>query len=230
MENMEKDPIILSVGGSILVPNGIDTDFIKKFKELIIRHTEKGTRFAIIAGGGKTARAYQDGARAISEISSDDADWVGISATKLNAELLRSIFAPLSHSRVVENPNTPINFQEKILIGAGFEPGCSTDQDAVLIAKNIGAKKLVNLSNINYVYNKDPRKFPDAKEIEDISWQEFRKIIPEKWSPGLSAPFDPIAAKEAESIGLEVVVMSGNNLLNLDAYLSGTPFKGTRIH
>ncbi|MDD5050670.1 MAG: UMP kinase [Candidatus Pacebacteria bacterium] len=228
---MDKSPIIISVGGSILVPQQIDVDSIKKFKELIIRHTKNGIRFAIVAGGGKTARNYQEAARAISpEVSATDADWVGIGATKLNAELLRAIFAPLSHPHVVDNPSTPVDFKEAILIGAGYEPGCSTDEDAVLMAKNIGAKKLINLSNINYVYDKDPRKFPNAKIIEDISWAEFRKIIPEKWEPGMSSPFDPIAAKEAESFGLEVVVMNGNNLINLDAYLKGEPFKGTRIH
>ncbi len=227
---MKNNPIILSVGGSLLVPEGIDTDFIKKFKALILSHIEKGSRFVIIAGGGKTARIYQEGARAISDVSAEDADWIGIFATKLNAQLLRSVFSPLAGTTIVDNPEDPISGEASILIGAGYEPGCSTDQDAILIAKNLGAKKVINLSNIDYVYDKDPRKNLDAKRIEDISWAEFRKIIPEKWDPGLNSPFDPVAAKQAEALGLEVAVMNGKNLENLDAYLSGSDFKGTRIH
>ncbi|MDD4988911.1 MAG: UMP kinase [Candidatus Pacebacteria bacterium] len=227
---MKKGPIILSVGGSLLAPEGIDVDFIKKFKDLIVRHTENGERFAIIAGGGKTARVYQEGARAISKISAEDADWVGIFGTKLNAQLLRAVFAPLAGKRIIDDPSAPIDFKEKVIIGAGYEPGWSSDMDAVLIAKNLGAKKLVNLSNIDYVYDKDPRKNPDAKKIEEISWRDFRKIIPEKWDPGLNSPFDPNAAKEAEKMGLEVAVMNGKNLENLDAYLLGASYQGTRIH
>ncbi len=227
---MENSPIIISLGGSLIIPNGIDTDFLTEFKALITRHVDAGSRFALIIGGGKTARIYQEGARAVSDISSDDADWIGIAATHINAELLRSVFSPLTHASIVTNPTEPIHFTEKILVGAGWKPGWSTDYVSVLLAKNLGAKKLINLSNIDYVYDADPRTNPNAKKIEDISWGAFRKIIPEKWDPGLNAPFDPIAAKEAESLGLEVSVMNGKNLENIDAYLSGKPYLGTKIH
>ncbi len=227
---MENNPIIISLGGSLIIPDAIDTAFLINFKALILRHIEAGSRFVLIAGGGKTARVYQEGARAVSDISSDDADWIGIAATYINAKLLHSIFADLVHPDIITDPTRKIDFKEKILIGAGWKPGFSSDHDAVLIAKNLGAKKAVNLSNIDYVYDKDPRKYPDAKKIEDIGWAEFRKLIPEKWEPGLNSPFDPIAAKEAESIGLEVSVMNGKNLENIDAYLSGSAYLGTRIH
>jgi uridylate kinase len=88
---------------------------------------------------------------------------------------------------------------------------------------------LVNLSNIDYVYDKDPRKYPDAKKIEKISWQEFRKLIPDTWSPGLSSPFDPVAAKEAETLNLEVVIINGTKLSELSNYLDNKPFVGTVI-
>jgi len=98
-----------------------------------------------------------------------------------------------------------------------------------MAAKTLGAKKLVNLSNIDYVYTADPRKDPDAQKIENISWSDFRKLIPSEWDPGLSSPFDPIAAKEAESLGLEVAIINGANLASFSDYLDGKPFKGTVI-
>jgi len=65
--------------------------------------------------------------------------------------------------------------------------------------------------------------------MEKISWPEFRKLIPAEWDPGLSAPFDPIAAKEAEAINLEVALMNGTKLGEFANYLEGKPFVGTVI-
>jgi uridylate kinase len=87
----------------------------------------------------------------------------------------------------------------------------------------------VNLSNIDYVYDSDPRKNPDAKKIEKISWADFRKLIPEEWDPGLSSPFDPVAAKEAQSLGLEVAIIYGEKLQEFSNYLDDKPFVGTVI-
>ena len=99
----------------------------------------------------------------------------------------------------------------------------------MLFAKNIGATRLVNLSNIDYVYDADPRENPEAKKIEKISWPEFRKLIPEEWDPGLSSPFDPVAAKEAESLSLEVAIINGTKLKEFSNYLDDQPFVGTII-
>jgi len=97
------------------------------------------------------------------------------------------------------------------------------------MAKNMGARQLVNLSNIDYVYDKDPKRYPDAKKLEKVSWTEFRGIIPDHWDPGLSSPFDPVAAKEAETLGLEVAVINGASLDRFASYLDGAPFVGTII-
>jgi uridylate kinase len=91
-------------------------------------------------------------------------------------------------------------------------------------------KKIINLSNIDYVYDKDPKKFPGAKKVEKFSWAEFRKLVGDKWNPGLNAPFDPIASKIAQESGMEVAIMNGRNLKNLKNYLEGKKFKGTTIN
>ncbi len=221
--------VVVSVGGSLIVPDQIDTDFLQRFKALVLEKVKHGYSFSIIAGGGKTARRYQDAANAVTPLSSVDLDWIGIHSTRLNAQLLRNIFAGYAHPQVIHNPTIDIEAEEPIIISAGWQPGCSTDYGAVLMAKNLGATRLVNLSNIDYVYTADPKKDPAAKKIEKMSWAEFRAILPAEWNPGLSSPFDPVAAKEAEQLGLEVAIINGAKLDEFGNYLDGKPFVGTVI-
>ena len=213
----------------MIVPDAIDTDFLSRFKALVLEKVEQGFSFAIITGGGKTARRYQAAAAKVTALSSQDIDWIGIHSTRLNAQLFRNIFVGHVRPEVVHNPTVDIDTGQPIIIAAGWQPGCSTDYDAVLIAKNLGAKRLVNLSNIDYAYTADPKVDPSAEKIEKIGWADFRKLIPEEWDPGLSAPFDPIAAKEAEALGLEVAIMNGAHLDEFSNYLEGKPFVGTVI-
>jgi len=226
---MKKEIIVISLGGSLIVPEEIDSSWIKDFKEMIEKYVVAGYRFILISGGGKTARKYQNAAKAIAGLTGDDLDWLGIHATRINAHLIRTIFRGLAHAQIIKNPNEKVDFKEKILVAAGWKPGFSTDYDAVLLAKQFNVKKIINLSNIDYVYDKDPGKFKDARKIENISWKDFRKIVGDKWDPGLNAPFDPVASKESEKLGLEVAIMNGKNLKNIENYLNARKFIGTVI-
>lgn len=221
--------IIISVGGSLIVPDGIDLNFLSNFKKTILGQIKKGQRFIIICGGGRTARNYQNAAAKITPLTTEDLDWIGIHATRLNAHLIQAVFREESHPQININPREDLDFKEPILVAAGWMPGCSTDYDSVLLAKKFNANKMVNLSNIDWVYDKDPKYNPDAKKIEEINWEEFRELIPKEWTPGLSSPFDPKASKEAQEIELEVAVINGNKLKNLESYLNGQKFIGTRI-
>ena len=229
---MDKKTVIISLGGSLIVPEEIDWEFVKKFKTLIEKQIEKGFRFILITGGGKTARKYIEAAAKVDDINDEDKDWIGIHATRMNAHFIRTIFREHAHPRINKNPHDLedfYNFKEDILVAAGWRPGFSTDFDAVLLAKYLDIKTIINLSNIDHVCDKDPNKFPDAQKIEEISWADFRKMVGDKWDPGMNAPFDPIASKEAESIGLEVAIMNGRNLENLEKYLAGEKAEGTII-
>lgn len=229
---MHKKTVIISLGGSLIVPDEIDWKFVKKFKALIEEEIKKGYKFILITGGGKTARKYIEAAAKVDKITNEDKDWIGIHATRMNAHFIRTIFREHAHPRINKNPHDLedfYNFKEDILVAAGWRPGFSTDFDAVLLAKYLDIKKIINLSNIDHVCDKDPRKFPDCKKIEEISWKDFRKMVGDKWDPGMNAPFDPIASKQAEEIGLEVAIMNGKNLNNLKKYLEGQDAKGTII-
>lgn len=214
----------------MIVPDQIDTSFLKNFRELLQREIKNGKSFFIITGGGKTARRYQHAAEDIrGGLPREDVDWLGIHSTRLNAHLMRALFLEEAQARIVKNPTRGNRGATPIIVGAGWKPGWSTDYCAVMAAKKLGAKKLVNLSNIDYVYTADPKKDPSATKIEKIGWSEFRKIIPDHWDPGLSSPFDPVAAKEAESLGLEVAIINGTKLEEFQNYLDGKPFVGTII-
>jgi uridylate kinase len=229
----DQETIVMSVGGSLIVPDQIDTFFLTSLKNLIEDQiATHGRRFIIIAGGGKTARRYQEAAGAVSNLDPEDIDWMGIHATRLNGHLLRTIFRDIAHPVMVTNPDEVIDIPRRIplVIAAGYRPGASTDLRAVQIAKHVKAHKLINLSNIDYVHTKDPRTNPDATKIETILWKEFRTLIPDEWSPGLSSPFDPVAAREAEVSGIEVAVINGEKPVEIEHYLNGEPFAGTRIH
>ncbi len=214
----------------MIVPDQIDVNFLSRFRALILRKVKEGFSFYIVTGGGKLARRYQDAAKeARGDLSSEDADWIGIHSTRLNAHLMRTIFSEYSRDRIVKDPTKSLRANDPVIIGSGWKPGWSTDYCSVLAAKKIGAKKMVNLSNIDYVYEKDPRTNPEAKKFEQISWSDFRALIPKEWDPGLSSPFDPIAAKEAESLKLEVAIMNGAKLEEFEKYLDGKTFAGTTI-
>jgi uridylate kinase len=228
-----KETVVISVGGSLIVPDQIDTAFLVAFKELIMRETglERGRHFIIICGGGKTARRYQEAASAVSQLERDDLDWLGIHSTRLNGHLVRTIFREIAYPKMIENPDEVLDAPKgsKLIVAAGYRPGASTDLRAIQIAERVGAKKVINLSNIDYVYTDDPQKNPKAEKIENISWTDFRKLIPSEWDPGLSSPFDPIAAREAEKLGIEVAIINGNKLAELENYLENRPFVGTKI-
>jgi uridylate kinase len=224
-----EETIIISLGGSLIVPDEIDVNFLKDFKSLILSQVAKGKKFVIITGGGKTCRKYQNAAKEVFAISNIELDWVGIASLKLNAELLRVIFGEYAQSKVISNLAAPFAFEKSVIIGSAYEPGHSTDYDAFLAAQTIGAKKIVNLSNTDYVYDSDPKINPNAKKIEKISWVDYRALIPKEWNPGLNSPFDPIASKMAEANGMEVVIMNGKPVDNLAKYLNGENFNGTVI-
>lgn len=221
---------ILSLGGSLIVPTkGVDLKFLKQFRHFILKEVKYGHKFFIITGGGTTARDYIKAAAGVSHLSQTDGDWLGIHSTRLNGHLLRTILADVAHPEIITNPLKRIKTKKPVIIAAGYKPGWSTDYVATLLAREYKIKTLLNLSNIDYVYDKDPKKFPQAKLIKEIAWSDFRKIVGNKWSPGLNAPFDPVASKLSQTLKLKVIILNGRQISNLSRCLNGQSFKGTVI-
>jgi uridylate kinase len=209
-----KKTIIISLGGSIVVPGKIAIGFLKNFKHCILKYSTD-YQFIIFVGGGKVCRIYQ---KALADFGANSIarDYMGIKIAGLNAEILKQVFADSKNSvRIVSSDK--------------FEPGHSTDYDAVLSTKTNNADTIINLTNIDYVFDKDPSKFPTAKAIEKINWPNFRKIVGEKWTPGYSSPFDPTAAKLAQQLKIKVAIINGKYLSRLEDFLNNKKFIGTII-
>jgi len=224
---------VLSLGGSLVVPKtGIDTQFLKEFNTFI-RHqvSVKKRRFFIVVGGGETAgRFINAGKETLGyELTNEDLDWLGIHSTRLNAQLVRTIFRDIADPRVIKHYEIILKIDQPIAVAAGWKPGWSTDFCAVTLSDDYNIKDVINLSNIDKVYDKDPKIDPTAKPIDTISWKDYRKMVGDTWTPRMNVPFDPIASKLAEQLAIRVKVLNGKNLENLGLALDNKPFVGTTI-
>ncbi|MCL6096196.1 MAG: UMP kinase [Patescibacteria group bacterium] len=228
------EKVVISVGGSLIVPNGgIDIKFLSELNAFIREQLakNKNRQFFLVAGGGSTSRHYIDAGRRVigHELTRDDLDWLGIHATKLNAHLVRTIFRDLAHPYIIKHYEIIRKAIEPVVVAAGWKPGWSTDYDAVLLCEDYDIKEIINLSNVNQVYDMDPKQNTDAKPIKKISWENFRKIVGDEWTPGMNTPFDPVASKKAQELGIKVIFMSGHDFKNIRNYFAGKDFLGTVI-
>ncbi len=234
-KNRQLRQVVISLGGSLIAPDGVDTLFVKRFRELIARHARNGTRFFLICGGGKIAREYMNASKSIVHTNGIALDLVGTAATRLNAELVRGVFGDLAAPTLLQSLDRKERFPSsvRVVVCGGFLPGGSSDVDAVAIAKTYGVPTVVNLTNVDYVYDKDPRKHKDAHPLPLLSWSGYLSLVGrtagKKWVPGMHYPFDPVAARAAHKACLSVIVANGKDLDNLDKMLSCKPANGTII-
>lgn len=222
---------VLSVGGSTIVPNGeVNVNFLKSLVALLQRRASKGDRFVVIVGGGGTCRKYQQGLKAAAKATNNDLDWIGVYATHLNAHLVRLALGKFAHPTIATNTRDfdLRSWKKPIVVGGGHKLGGSTDTNMILFAKKLGAKDVINVSNVDFLYTKDPNKYEDAEKIENISWKKYRQMIGWKWRPGMNVVFDPIAARFAQAAKIRVALL-GTDIKNLDRYLSGKSFNGSVI-
>jgi uridylate kinase len=222
---------VISLGGSIIAPDKVDTQFVADFYATMRRHLEvKTNKIVLVCGGGGPAREYQSAFRKVYGASSHEAeDWIGIAATRLNGMLLKHLFRDFCEIDLVIDPTSVGPFNGQVIVAAGWKPGFSTDYDAVILAEHFKADTVINLSNIEKVYTDDPRKNPDAKPIDRIQWTDFKIITGDTWEPGKNVPFDPIATAHAARLGLRVIFASGRNIKNLGSILRDEQFEGTII-
>ena len=237
---MVKENIIISLGGSLVAPNDIDTALLKCFKKAVLKNLNK-RRFFIFVGGGKICRNYQ---KALLEFGADnkDRDIIGIDISRLNARVVKQAFGENAFAEVIINPTKRINTKKDVVVAAGWKSGWSTDYCSVVLAKNMGIKTIINLTNIDYVYDlsasatqkalqagKDPFSSKNVKPLKEVNWKDFRKIVGNKWTPGLSMPFDPRASRDAEVLKIKVVMINGKHLDRFENFLNNKLFMGTII-
>ena len=206
---------VISVGGSVLYNERFDVGLANSLKKVLKNKNE----YKIVTGGGTLARNL------ISQFHFDEESEhiIGIMATKINAFALSKI---LGYRFVDKNPKNIAKIKENTVSG-GYKPGWSTDIDAAIIAKYWGADALLNLTNVDYMYTKDPNK-PGAKPIESIDYESIKEILGHKFSPGMHYPIDPRVIDVLKRKRIPILIFSGIN--NLKKIIEGKKFVGTTIY
>ena len=221
--------VVVALGGSVVHPDAIDVPFLRHFQKFLQPFLRKGHKFVIVVGGGRLARLFQDAAHRVSRLADEDKDWLGIHSTRLNAHLLRTIFRKIADPVIVDEPDKVRPPKYSVTIASGWRPGWSTDYIAVAIAEQLAVKEVIIAGKPAYVFDKDPHKWSGAKPFRELSWPDYRKLIPSEWKPGLHSPVDPVAAKLAHKREIDAVIINGRDLKNFTNLLNGKKFEGTII-
>ena len=221
--------IVISLGGSVIIPNKVDLDYLNKFKKTILK-LKKEHEIIIVTGGGSTARTY------INALKKDDIDsktiaYIGIFTTKLNAKLVAAILN-LQHIPSTEKELKQMAQKEKLIVtGAlGFHPNMTSDGTAAEAAMHLKADLLINITNVPGLFNKDPNKFKNAKQIPKISFKEFYKITKKiKFKAGQHFVLDQSAAGIIYKARIPTAIVT-KDIKNLENLIQGRNFKGTLIN
>ena len=213
-----------------MVPEAIDKEFIGKFAALA-RELHKKHELAIVTGGGKTARKYIESAREFGA-SEVFCDLIGIEATRLNAMLLSAAIGPEAN---MEPPKDHLEAlkaldSKKIVVMGGTEPGHSTDAVAALLAEYMKADLFINASDVDGVYDKDPKKDRSAKRYDKITAEQLVDMIKTKSvGAGRYELIDIVAVKVIQRSRIKTIFLSGRDLPNMKKAIEGRKFTGTTI-
>ncbi len=201
--------IVLSLGGSVINPGTIDKEFLAGLSQLIKEKMDENYQFVIVCGGGAVARQY---IKALPEgLSEGEKDIMGIEPTWLNSRLLANYlhgYCSQVLPRHFENLIEQLE-RNKVAVCGGYLPALKTDEDAAIIADYFNAKSIINITNVDAVYDRDPQKYPNAKKFSKLKYTEFFDLFRrEDIGAGANAPFTLIATKIAERVSIPIVIVS----------------------
>ena len=221
------DSIVISIGGSVILSDDIDTEYYIKFANIINRISKKYKIF-IIVGGGKIARHYIRLGRKLG-FSEKTLDEFGIIITRINAKILTNIIKN-SNNIIPKNTDEAINMDNNVVILGGTEPGHSTDFVGAEIASKIKSKKFIIATNVDGIYTEDPNKYVNAKKIKVINPDELISKYGILWkSAGSNVVIDGPALQKIYDEQIPTIVVNGKNIKNLKKALNNQPFHGTTI-
>ena len=227
---MKKEIIVLSLGGSLIVPDSVDYKYLHKFRFFVNKLIKK-YKIVIVTGGGKTARRYIEGLKR-EKVGEVFYSLVGIMATKLNARLIAGIF-----NLKEQIPDSLVEVKKQldkkgvVVCGAlGFQPDMTSDGDAAEIAEYLKAKIFINLTNVDGLFDKNPLTYKNAKLIKFITYDNFLDRVNEiKYEAGQHFVLDQAAAKIISRSKTKTLIINGNKLENVFNYLNNKKFIGTII-
>lgn len=223
------ESVVISLGGSIISTDGLNLKFMESFVQTI-RKLEDHCRFGIVVGGGSLARSYISALREY-HVNDNILDEIGINATRMNALALSS-FLPDSNSKIPTTVNDAAEFSRiyRFIVMGGTEPGHTTDTVATLLAERIGAKVLINATSVDGVYTDDPKKFPDAKKLPALTYDEAISLALEKSiGAGPNVFMDLTALNIAKRAGIKLYITDGRDLEEYGSIILQGKTRGTLI-
>ena len=226
-QNMEK--VVVSIGGSILVPGENDAEFIRKLADML-KEVSKEVQLAVVCGGGKTARYYAGIAK---DLGGDtyEQDILGIAATRMNAQLLMLALGDMPDSVSTDVEETARSSGPgKIAVMGGTVPGHTTDAVSSMVAAAMKADRIVNGTAVDAVYTADPRKDPNAKKISSMTIDELGDIVYKEHGASKSSVFDPLGVKLAKENRIDILIIDGRNLDELKNAILGRKINGTTVN
>ena len=218
--------LVISLGGSVIVPNQINVNFLKKFKK-IIEKIKKGNKIVIVTGGGSTARKYIEVLRK-EKIDDKTLSYLGFKITKING-LFLSNFLGVKFAENLNEVKEYIKNNNLITCGAlEFNSKGTSDGTSSKVAKAVKADIFVNITDVKGLYDKDPKKYKNAKFIPRISFKDFKKKANKiKFKAGQHFVLDQRAAKAISRDKIKTVIIK--DVGNLIKIMKREKFIGTVI-
>jgi uridylate kinase len=180
--------ILLKLSGEALMGNkqyGIDAERLNQYARDIKEAKELGVEIALVIGGGNIFRGVQAEENGIDKAQGD---YMGMLATMINGIALQSaienvgVYTRLMSAVQMDQFAEPyirrraVRHLEKgriVIFGAGTgNPYFTTDTAAALRAIEIGADIVIKGTNVDGIYTADPKKDPNAKKFNQLSFQE----------------------------------------------------------
>ncbi|MGA9839917.1 MAG: UMP kinase [Thermoplasmata archaeon] len=223
--------VVVSIGGSVLLTGAGDRKYLDRLADLL-RRVGRSTPLVVTTGGGRTAREYIRLGRELG-LTEVELDELGIDVTRLHARLLAARVGPPAPAHPPTTLALAVHELQRsspVILG-GTEPGHTTDGVAALLAARLRAARLVNATDVDGLYDEDPRTHPKARRIPRIRWADFRRRVEAMTSgeAGQNFLFDRLGADTLARAGIPLCIVQGRDLPNLEAALRGRPFDGSRV-
>lgn len=219
---------VISLGGSRIVPDNVDDEFLLKFKKLLDSH--KSQRFVVVTGGGSTARKYISALKKLGKKTKAQS-MEGIAVTRLHANFMMRFFGKEANEDLPFNMKRVQNLLRKnrvVFCGAlRYREKNTSDGTAAKIAGYLECP-FINLTNIKGLYTSNPKTNKNTKFIAKISWEKFMKIAEKiKYKAGQHFVLDKVAAETIRE--KKIVTYIVGSLGAIDKILRGKKFIGTVI-
>ena len=225
-----KKVVVISLGGSLIVPNNINLELLLEFKRILNKHKSQ-YKFVVVTGGGSIARTYISALRNSSK-SEFLQSMAGIAVTRMNARFLTYFFGKDANEGIphdMKHVSSLLKKNDVVFCGAlRYAPNQTSDATSAKLA-NYFKCDFINLTLVSGLYDKNPLEHKDAKFIPKISWKDFDSMIRKiKFSPGQHFVLDQVASKTILKNKITTYIL-GKDLVELDQLLSQKKFRGTII-